>query len=100
LLSRLLLEAVAALDVSGPLRVEVDPRDEALIRRLIADEHLLADRPVTIHPHLSTGGGLRVATPDGELRVDNRVETRMDRVLPELRTRLGLFFTADVEEKA
>jgi vacuolar-type H+-ATPase subunit E/Vma4 len=100
LMSRLLLEAVEALDVSGPLRVEVDPRDEALIRKLIDEDGILGDRPVTIHPHLPTSGGLRLATPDGALRLDNRVETRMDRVLPELRTRLGLFFTATVEKDA
>jgi vacuolar-type H+-ATPase subunit E/Vma4 len=94
LLARLLAEALAALDAPGAVLIEVDPRDEALLRALLTANGLTDDRPVTIRPSLHTGGGVCVATADGRLRVDNTVETRLARALPALRSDLARFFQA------
>jgi len=76
---RLIEEIVHEL---GPeLCLVIDPRDEALVRRLAAELGL----QVQIACGLHTAGGLEGSTPDGCITVVNTIEVRLQRSQRHLR---------------
>jgi V/A-type H+/Na+-transporting ATPase subunit E len=75
-----------ALDEIGDhaVSVQVDPRDEGIVRRL------LSDRGVSAHlsPCLGCAGGLDLASEDGRIVVRNTLERRLGRAREMLREEL------------
>jgi vacuolar-type H+-ATPase subunit E/Vma4 len=77
-------EAVAGLE--GDLDVLVDPADEQLAAKTLADSGIKA----TLRPELSTAGGLIVSTNGGRIMRRNTLESRLQKV--------GLIAQAEVAE--
>jgi V/A-type H+-transporting ATPase subunit E len=71
---KLVLEALETLGESAG-RIHVDPRDEALLRAMLAR---LPDGPLVV-PDLETAGGVVVESADGRVRVDNTFDSRLVR---------------------
>jgi V/A-type H+-transporting ATPase subunit E len=88
-LRRLAGEAVEALGDEVRLapqpRLEVDLRDEALARQILADLGL----ELPLAPALDCWGGLVARSGDGRIVVINTLEARFERALPFLRQDLG-----------
>lgn len=70
----LLQEAVG--DLTGELEVRVDPADEVLVGKVLAELGVSA----TVSPTLSTSGGVVVATHGGRILRRNTLEDRLDKV--------------------
>lgn len=87
LLSTWLDEALAAAHDAAV--VSVHPDDEALARNLLA----VRDRQARLECTLNTWGGLLVASEDGRVVVENTVEARLARALPDLRPLLAAQLT-------
>ncbi len=90
-LHRLVKEAIDALGAeeqhnSRPT-LEIDPRDEALIHRVL--DELGLDLDVT--PALSCWGGVVVKSSDGRVAVTNTLESHLERATPFLRQDLAAF---------
>ena len=73
------------------IKLEIDPRDEPLMRRIMAA--LGVDGEIV--PSLTTSGGLRVSNLDGCITVDNTIETRLENGWRDLRQRLAALLTAE-----
>ena len=71
---KMLIEAVAELEGSR-IVISIDPRDEPLCTRLVAELNLNCG----IVPNITTDGGLDVSTPDGRFVIKNTVESRLER---------------------
>ncbi len=69
--------------------VSMHPDDEILVRDLLAAR----DRQVRLERTLATGGGVVVASQDGRVVVENTVEARLTRALPDLRSLLAAQLT-------
>ena len=80
-LKRILRETEAAL--SGPLRLEIDPADQACF------ESLLQGKPHRIAKHLQTWGGFVAHNEAQDVTVDNRLEIRLSGLKRALRAQLG-----------
>lgn len=78
-------------EFAATIKFEIDPRDEHLMRQIMA--RLGVDGEIL--PTLDTAGGLRVGSVDGCITVDNRVETRLKNGWRDLKQRLTLLLTAE-----
>jgi vacuolar-type H+-ATPase subunit E/Vma4 len=76
----LLREALAVSDELTVVRV--DPRDAELAAALVGATH-------TIEPTLTTWGGVIALSRDGRVMVENTLESRLERALPDLRALLA-----------
>jgi V/A-type H+/Na+-transporting ATPase subunit E len=72
----------------GPPVLEADPRDEALLRRILND--LSLNWPIT--PSLDCWGGVVARSGDGRVVVMNTLEARLERAVPFLRRDLAALF--------
>ncbi|MBI2358125.1 MAG: hypothetical protein HYV04_04340 [Deltaproteobacteria bacterium] len=88
-LERLTQEVVAEL--GSEIKIEIDPKDETLMRRIVSALDIKAD----IAPSLKTFGGLRAGTPDGCIRIVNTVEARLARARGDLRQRLAKLLSSE-----
>jgi vacuolar-type H+-ATPase subunit E/Vma4 len=70
--------------------LEIDPRDENLVREILLD----LDLDLSTKATLSSWGGVAVYSGDGRIIVTNTLETRLERVTPYLRQELAAFFEA------
>ena len=97
-LRRLLEEAVAALgDEPGQgraPRLEIDPRDEALVRSALSSLGL--DWPV--ETGLSTWGGAAARSADGRIVATNTLEARFERARSLLRQDAAAFIEQGLDE--
>ena len=97
ILQQLVEEAVAALgeeEMTGSKPVlDVDPRDEALLRRTLADLGL--DLPVA--PTLNSWGGVVVRGGDGRVVVTNTLEARFTRATSFLRRDLAACLEKEIK---
>lgn len=89
LLERLTRETVTEL--GSEIKIEIDPEDEALMRRLVSALGIKA----SIAPCLKTLGGLQAGTPDGCVRIVNTVEARLARARGDLRQRLAKLLSSE-----
>lgn len=90
ILRRLTEEAIAAISEEGPAIVlEADPRDEALLRRILRDLGL--DVPLSLS--LECWGGVVARSEDGRVVAMNTLEARLERAIPFLRRELAALFT-------
>jgi V/A-type H+-transporting ATPase subunit E len=91
ILRRLIAEAIDALGEaelhSGRGVLEIDPRDELLLRHILAD--LGVDLQVVSSLH--GWGGVVVTSGDGQVVVNNTLESRLERATPFLRQDLAAF---------
>jgi vacuolar-type H+-ATPase subunit E/Vma4 len=78
-------------EFASTIKVEIDPRDEPLMRQIMATLGVDGE----ILPTLDTSGGLRVSSVDGCITVDNTVETRLENGWRYLRRRLAVLLTAE-----
>jgi vacuolar-type H+-ATPase subunit E/Vma4 len=78
-------------EFASTIKCEIDPRDERLMRQIMA--RLGVDGEIL--PTLDTAGGLCVSSVDGCITVDNRVETRLENGWRDLKQRLALLLTAE-----
>jgi vacuolar-type H+-ATPase subunit E/Vma4 len=86
ILRRLTEEAIAALSEEGPAIVlEADPRDEALLRRIL--DALGLDVPLSLA--LECWGGVVARSQDGRVVAINTLEARLERATPFLRRDLA-----------
>ncbi|MCB9419509.1 MAG: hypothetical protein H6667_06885 [Ardenticatenaceae bacterium] len=67
--------------------LEIDPRDETLVRDILLDLEL----DLAIKPALACWGGVSVYSGDGRIVVTNTLETRLERATPYLRQELAAF---------
>ena len=81
----------AISEISSTVKFEIDPRDEQLMRRIMATLGIDGE----IIPTLDTSGGLRVSSLDGCITVDNTVEARLENAWRDLRQRLAALLTAE-----
>lgn len=88
-LRRLVWEIVNEL--GSRLRMLVDARDEALVRRIAAEMGLEAE----IATGLNTTGGLEASTPDGRISVVNTLESRLELGRSHLRRRVAALLLAE-----
>jgi vacuolar-type H+-ATPase subunit E/Vma4 len=88
-LERLTREALA--EIGSAVKVEIDSRDEELMRRIMLTLGIEAE----IVPTLRTLGGLRAMSLDGRISVDNTVEVRLEKAWGELRQRLAQVLTSE-----
>jgi V/A-type H+-transporting ATPase subunit E len=68
--------------------LEIDPRDETLVREILLD----LDLDLSTKTTLSSWGGVSVYSGDGRIIVTNTLETRLERATPYLRQELAAFF--------
>ena len=78
-------------EIASTVRFEIDPRDEELMRRIMAAPGVDGQ----IVPTLNTAGGLRGSSLDGCITVDNTVEARLENAWRDLRQRLAVLLTAE-----
>jgi vacuolar-type H+-ATPase subunit E/Vma4 len=93
-LRKLVEESLAELDVSvegiGQIRLQADPRDQALLDRILSNMGLT----FPVHYGLNCWGGLIAQSVDGQIIVVNTLEARLERAIPYLRR----FFAAGYED--
>jgi V/A-type H+/Na+-transporting ATPase subunit E len=70
--------------------LEIDARDERLVREILPD----LDLDLVIRTTLDCWGGVAVYSGDGRIIVTNTLETRLERATPYLRQELATFFEA------
>ena len=94
----LLTEALAALQGSllegEPAHLSADPRDRALLERILRD---LGLEPV-VRYELDTWGGVRVTDSEDRVVVDNTLESRLAMATPLLRRYLPRLLRQDAED--
>lgn len=94
----LMEEAIRALGdegaEGGQCRLEVDPRDEALVRRILED----LDLSLESTPCLDCLGGVVARSADGRIVATNTLEARFERAMPCLRRNLALFFETEAKK--
>jgi vacuolar-type H+-ATPase subunit E/Vma4 len=73
--------------------LETDPRDEALLRRILHD----LGREAAVKPSLDGWGGLIARSGDGRIVAINTLEARLERATPFLRRDLAAFFEKGTE---
>ncbi len=98
ILRRLTEEALSALgeedsDGSQP-SIEVDPRDEAQLRHILAELGL----DVSIVPSINDWGGIVARSSDERILVRNTLETRLERAAPFLGRDLATFIQKQLAE--
>jgi vacuolar-type H+-ATPase subunit E/Vma4 len=77
-------------EFTGAVKLEIDPRDEPLMRQIMAAHGIDG----IIVPSLDSAGGLRVSSDDGCITLDNTFEARLDNGWQELRRRLAPLLNA------
>jgi vacuolar-type H+-ATPase subunit E/Vma4 len=92
LLRRLTQEALAELEEIlrdvNEVHLEADPRDRALLERILSDLGLRLD----VSFHLKCWGGLIARSQDGQVVIVNTLEARLERATPYLRRYLAAWF--------
>jgi V/A-type H+-transporting ATPase subunit E len=92
ILRRLAQEAVEVLGDeaarAGPPRLEVDPRDEALLHSMLG----MLGAQVAVTPSLSGWGGVIARSGCDRIVATNTLEARFERAAPFLRSDLAAFF--------
>lgn len=101
LYGRLLREALTILErEDGQIVIRADPRDRPLLEAIMASEHVSA---TAIQYDLDTAGGAIVSNVGDYVVVDNTLETRLERALPQLQQEiakeLGLPQELDIVEE-
>jgi V/A-type H+-transporting ATPase subunit E len=100
LLSGLIREALAdlrrSLQESEVAVLEADPRDRAILERLLAD---VTPVPQVSYP-LACWGGVIARSADGRIVVTNTLETRLERAMPYLRRYLASQLECESPEAA
>jgi len=94
-LRKLVEETLAEFDSpaqeEGQIQLQVDPRDQAILSRILSDMGLT----LPVHYDVTCWGGLTAQSKDGKIVVVNTLEARLERVLPYLRR----FLAAGYEEE-
>jgi len=88
LLEEALRELQSSLGGNSNIRIEADPRDADLLRRML--NHMGLELEVSYT--LDSWGGLVAYSQDGRVVVSNLLETRLERALPYLRQYLAAWF--------
>jgi vacuolar-type H+-ATPase subunit E/Vma4 len=83
-----LRELISSLGEEEKIQLALDERDQALIESLL--RHLVLDLDVSYDLHC--WGGLVARSVDGQITVNNTLNTRLERALPYLRRFLGAWF--------
>lgn len=95
----LVLEALdeirASVGNAGSIFLDVDPRDQLLVEKIILNLHL----DLEIGTGLSCWGGLVAKSGDGRVVVTNTLEARLERALPYLRRYLAAMFESEHYEQ-
>jgi len=78
---------------ASPSWLETDPRDEALLRRILHD----LGQEAAVKPSLDGWGGLVARSGDGRIVAINTLEARLERATPFLRRDLAAFFEKGTE---
>ncbi|MBN1146157.1 MAG: V-type ATP synthase subunit E [Anaerolineales bacterium] len=98
ILRRLTQEALAELDSTlggvGGVQLEADPRDRALVERILSDLGL----ELEVSYHLECWGGIIASSRDGQVLVINTPEARLERAAPYLRRYLAAFFEQNLSK--
>jgi V/A-type H+-transporting ATPase subunit E len=76
--------------------LEIDPRDEILVRGILRD----LDLDLAIKPTLKCWGGISIHSGDGRIIVTNTLESRLERATPYLRQEFAAFFEASISSAA
>ena len=74
--------------------LQADPRDEALLRRILDDLGL----NLTITPSLNCWGGVVACSSDGRVVAINTLEARLERAIPFLRRDLAAFLEEGLKD--
>ncbi len=83
-----LIELEGSLEETGSLRLECDPRDEALLTGILQEMGL----ELPISATLVCWGGLVAKSEDNRVIVINTLEARLERAYPYLRHHLSAYF--------
>jgi len=83
-----LRELISSLGEGEKIQLAVDGRDQALMESLI--RHLVLDLDVSYD--LDCWGGLIARSQDGQITVNDTLDTRLERALPYLRRYLAAWF--------
>lgn len=81
----------ALAEIGSEVKVEIDPLDEELMRRIMIALEIKGE----MVPTLNTCGGLRASTLNGRISIDNTVEARLEQAWRELRPRLAALLTSE-----
>lgn len=81
-------------EIDGPLVLQIDPRDEKIIKGL------LKGTPHTVGSSLETLGGFMATNERGDLLVDNRLETRIANLRQRYRAELSAAIFRPESERA
>ncbi len=84
----LIKEAINALDTDDKARVYVSPKDVSTVRKLVAGDKKLSDR-ITEIKEFNGSGGVILEDIDGNIRIDNTYDTRLEMLLPRLLPEIG-----------
>lgn len=89
----LIKEAISVLGIDQ-VRVYVSPRDMNTVQNLNRENRELAERIIEIRK-IDCMGGAIVEDREGEMRIDNTYETRLEMLLPQILPEIGReLFTA------
>jgi len=80
-------EAINTLN-ADKAKIYVSPKDVSSVRKALKDNKQLADRITEIRESDYTGGVI-VEDIDGEIRIDNTYDTRLEMLLPKLLPEIG-----------
>ena len=83
----LIEEAIATLGIDKA-RVYVSPKDVDAVRKALKGNKKLADRVAEVS-EVECSGGVIVEDIEGELRIDNTYDTRLEMLLPRLLPEIG-----------
>ena len=77
--------------IGGQIELQADPRDQALLSRILSDLGLTLPVRYVLH----CWGGLTARSEDGQIHVINTLEARLERATPNLRR----FLAAEYEDE-
>lgn len=83
----LIKEALDALD-TDKARIYLPIKDMGILKKLIAGDNKLAERIMEIK-ELSSSGGVIAEDINGQIRIDNTYDTRLEMLLPSLLPEIG-----------
>lgn len=94
LIEETLAQITGSLQEGEIPRLETDPRDKALFKRILSNLKL----KLNVNYDLDCLGGLIAKSEDGRVVVTNTLNTRLARATPYLRRSLGVLFGASPSE--
>ena len=83
----LIKEATDTLNVAKA-RIYISPKDAVILKKIVAKDKQLASKITEIRESDYTGGVI-VEDIDGEIRIDNTYDTRLEMLLPKLLPEIG-----------